>query len=147
VPFGTIDEGDQDGSFKLFVHDVVVDRQAFNEEFAEWLLEDPTPEAVTFMASQTNQTSDTVAAALTTSSWFLDYSADLRALNDAVSLLYVVRNEWKELATAWAGANTPAATVVAFGKHMMFWERPEEFNRALDRFLETVLEREPVQES
>ncbi len=119
MPFGTIDEGDQDGSFKLFVHDVVVDRQAFNEEFAEWLLEDPTPEAVTFVASQTNQTSDTVAAALTTSSWFLDYSADLRALND----------------------------VVSFGKHMMFWERPEEFNRALDRFLETILEREPVQES
>ncbi len=34
--------------------------------------------------------------------------------------------------------NTPAAEVVALGKHMMFWERQEEFNRILDRFLMTV---------
>jgi hypothetical protein len=57
---------------------------------------------------------------------------------DNVPLTYVVREEWRDLATAWASANTPAAEVVAFGKNMMFWERHEEFNGVLDRFLKTL---------
>ena len=116
----------------------MIDRQAFNVELDKWLLENPTAEAVSFVVNQTNQTSDAVAAVLTTSSWWLDYSRDLEALNGKVPLLYVVRDEWQDLATTWARANTPAAKVVAFGKHMMFWERHEEFNRVLDEFLATV---------
>lgn len=75
---------------------------------------------------------------LTTSGWWPDYSQDLKALNDRVPLIYVVREEWTDLATSWAAANTPAAEVVSFGKHMMFWERHEQFNEVLDRFLENV---------
>lgn len=138
VVYDTKDEGDQNGLFKLFSHDVLIDRQAANVALAEWMLENPCTENVEFVLDQTNQTSDAVTALLSTSGWFLDYSQDLKALNDDVPLLYVVREEWKDLATTWASANTPAAEVVAFGKHMMFWERHEEFNRVLDRFLETV---------
>ncbi len=138
VWYGTKDEGDQDGIFKLQSYDVLIDRQAANVAFAEWLLENPSAENVKFLFDQTNQTSDAVTALLTTSGWFLDYSKDLKALNNKVPLLYVVREEWKDLGTAWASANTPAAEVVAFGKHMMFWERHEQFNAVLDQFLEAV---------
>lgn len=138
VWFGTRDEGDQDGYFKLFSYDVLVDRQAFNVAFAEWLLENPSPENMTFVFEQTNQTSAAVAAVLNTSGWFVDYSEDLKSLNDRVPLLYIVREEWQNLAKEWASEHTPAAEVVALGKHMMFWERHEEFNRILDRFLGRV---------
>ena len=36
----------------------------------------------------------------------------------------------------WAARHTPSARVEAFGGHMMFWERAEEFNRVLSDFLE-----------
>ncbi len=81
VVFGTKDEGDQDGLFKLYSHDVLTDRQAVNVFLAEWMLESPSPENVNFVLDQTNKTSDAVASLLNTSAWFLDYSQDLKALN------------------------------------------------------------------
>lgn len=44
----------------------------------------------------------------------------------------------KDVADEWIKANTPSATVVYMGKHMMFWERPDEFNSVLDEFLKGV---------
>jgi non-heme chloroperoxidase len=38
----------------------------------------------------------------------------------------------------WASANTPSAEVIAYGKHMSFWEHPEVFNKALDEFLAKI---------
>ena len=138
VVYGTKDEGDQDGLFRLYSHDVLTDRQAANVFLAEWMLENPSEESMRFVLDQANQTSDAVASLLNTNAWFLDYSRDLTALSNKVPLIYIVSDERKDLATAWANANTPSAEVVAFGKHMMFWERHEQFNRVLDRFLEAV---------
>ena len=138
VFYGTKEAGDQDGLFKLYSYDVLIDRQATNAALAEWMLETPSDDNVRFVLDQANQTSDAVAALLNTSAWFLDYSEDLKALNNTVPLLYIVREEWSDLATAWVNANTPTAGVVALGKHMMFWERHTEFNLVLDQFLQTV---------
>lgn len=133
VWWGTKDEGDQDDFFKYFSYDLLLDRQGVNRGFAEWMLEDASPENVAFVLDMTSHTSDAVAALLNTAGWFDDYSATLIALDGRIPLLYVVREEWRDLATQWASRNTPSAEVVAFGKHMMFWERPEEFNAVLDR--------------
>lgn len=138
VWFGTKEEGDQDGLFRQACYDVLIDRQSVNVAVAEWVLEDPSAENVAFFVDQANHTSDTVASLLSSSSWFLDYSEDLKALDGEIPLLYVVRDEWSALATSWAEANTPAAEVVAFGKHMMLWERPDQFNEVLDTFLARV---------
>lgn len=138
VWFGTKEQGDQDDIYKLFAYDVLVDREAANIPFAEWLLEDRSPENMQFVLEQTNHTPDVVASVLSTSSWFLDYSEDLKRLDGKVPLIYVVREEWNDLVASWANTNTPTATVVAFGKHMMFWERPAEFNQILDTFLQAV---------
>jgi len=53
-------------------------------------------------------------------------------------LLYVVRDEMKEVADKWIKSNTPSATTVYMGKHLMFWERPDEFNMVLDKFLSGI---------
>ena len=65
----------------------------------------------------------------------LNYSADLKALEGKMPLLYIVREEWKDAASSLAAANTPSVNVVAMGKHLMFWERHTDFNAVLDRFL------------
>lgn len=135
VWFGTKDEGDQDGFLKWFSYDVMIDRQSVNVAFAEWMLEEPTSEKIKFVNDMTNMTPDSIAALLNTSYWFLDNTPEVKALDGKVPLLYFVRAEWEELATQWAGANTPSAMVMALGKHLMFWERHEEFNAMFAEWL------------
>jgi len=45
---------------------------------------------------------------------------------------------WTEVGQAWLAANVPSSRVVVLKAHMMFWEQPDEFNAALDKFLRTV---------
>lgn len=136
--FGTKDEGDQDGFMRAFSFDVMVDRKKTNEGFAQWMLDDPTPEKIRLVEEVSNHTPNSVAALLNTSYWFLDNVQQVKDLNGKVPLLYFTRAEWNQLATDWAKQNTPAATVVSFGKHLSFWEHPEKFNAALDEFLKQV---------
>jgi hypothetical protein len=51
--------------------------------------------------------------------WFLGDSGVLASLNGKIPWLYVTREEWGPLASKWAEANSPAAKVISFGKHMM----------------------------
>lgn len=108
VPFGTMDNGDQNGSFEFFSRDALIDRPTFNRSFADWMLENSTEEPVRFVIDQTNRTTDTVVAVLMLSSWWLDYSSDLVALNGSVPLLSAVRDEWEALATAWVPSRYPS---------------------------------------
>ena len=82
-----------------------------------------------------NLTSGTVASVLNATGFYLDYTADLVALEGSMPLLYVVREDWQGPAEAWIKANTPGAQAAYLGKHLMFWERPDEFNAILDTYL------------
>jgi pimeloyl-ACP methyl ester carboxylesterase len=141
---GTIDGGDQDDELKSITYDVLVDRAAATAEFVTWMLDDPSPENVKFVTEETMHTSDEVATLLSISHWFLDNTAVVERLDGKVPLLYFTREEWRDLATTWAQMHTPTAAAEAFGKHMMFWEHPDVFNGALDRFLETVRRTAPA---
>jgi len=113
----------------------MVDRLAVSGFFAEWMLENPTQEASDFIQRMAFMTPDSIAALLNTSYWFLDNTAEVKALNEATPLFYLTRAEWEGFASAWAAENTPNAEVAALGKHMMFWERPDEFNAMMDNWL------------
>ncbi|MBO0663192.1 alpha/beta hydrolase [Jiella sp. MQZ9-1] len=136
--FGTKDEGDQDGFLKTFSYDVMIDRQKLDREFAEWMLDDPSPANIRFVEDMSNHTPNSIAALLNTSYWFLDDAKTVKALDGNIPLLYFTRQEWNKLATQWAKKNTPHAEVISFGKHLSFWEHPEKFNAALDDFLRKV---------
>ena len=138
VFYGTKEGGDQDGLFKLYSYDVLIDRQATNAALAEWILETPSDDNVRLFSTKRIRRRTPWPHSSTPAPGFSDYSEDLKALNNTVPLLYIVREEWRDLATAWVNANTPTAEVVALGKHMMFWERHTEFNLILDQFLQTV---------
>ena len=53
-------------------------------------------------------------------------------------LLYLVREEWGEIVSNWARENTPSARVEAFGKHLFFWERSDQFNSVLSDYLKSI---------
>lgn len=129
---------DSDGYSRSFTEGIIEDRKNVIKEFSKWMLENPSPENVEWVSGIANQTSSSVAAITNATGFYLDYSEDLKALDGKIPLLYVVRDEMKDVADEWIKANTPSATVVTMGKHMMFWERPDEFNSVVDEFLKGV---------
>lgn len=129
---------DSDGYARLFTEGIIEDRENVLTEFAKWMLEDPSPENVAWISEIASNTSSSVASIQNATGFYLDYSDDLMALEGKMPLLYIVREEMKEVAEKWITSNTPSATAVYFGKHMMFWERPKEFNRVVDEFLSKI---------
>ncbi len=128
---------DADGYIKSLSNGPLLDREKMNDEFARWMIENPTSSYLDWITRIANQTRDEVASVTNTNSAYQDYTADLRALNGKLPLLYFVRAEWVA-ADHWAKANTPDAVVVRFGKHLSFWEHPEQFNQALDSLLAKI---------
>ena len=129
---------DSDGYSRSFTEGIIEDRDNVITEFSKWMLESPTPENIAWVSKIANKTSSSVASITNATGFYLDYSKDLIALEGKLPLLYVVRNEMKGVADKWIRTNTPSATVAYMGKHMMFWERPKEFNKVIDKFLASI---------
>ncbi|WP_438464631.1 alpha/beta fold hydrolase [Marinomonas sp. PE14-40] len=126
---------DADGYSRFFTEGIIENREEVINSFIEWMLESPDAANVNWLKGIANQTSSSVASITNATGFYLDYRDDLIALEGKIPLLYIVREEMKEVADQWIKANTPSATAVYMGKHMMFWERPNEFNYELDMFL------------
>ena len=131
-------DDDSDGYARSFTEGIIEDRENVVEGFAKWMLEKPSPENVAWITRIANQTSSSVASIQNATGFYLDYSENLIELEGKMPLLYIVREEMKEVADKWIKSNTPSATTVYMGKHMMFWERHKEFNKEVDKFLATL---------
>ncbi|MEB8387095.1 hypothetical protein OO012_07645 [Rhodobacteraceae bacterium KMM 6894] len=59
----------------------------------------------------------------------------MNGLAAKLPIVYIVRDEWRDVVTNHAARSTPCARVVAFGKHMMFWEHSDRFNEEISDFL------------
>ena len=128
-------KNDADGYRQWFTMAPLTDRKGFNTAFAEWMLEDASAGNVEWVTTIANQTSDTTMAILNETASYADYSETLHGLEGQLPLLVVMREEWKDIVSAHVAENLPSAKVVAFGKHMMFWDQPEAFNNELKAFL------------
>lgn len=113
------------------------DRQKLNEEFAKWMVKDPTDAYLKWAMNISNQTPNEVAALTNETCIYMNFSKDAKNLNGKTPLLYVVREEWAPLAKNWVIQNTPKSDFKILGKHMMFWEDANEFNKILDDFLKS----------
>lgn len=130
---------DSDGNCQSWTEGVLRDDPSeFYGELAEWMVEQSAPEVLKWISSICAKASVTAAALLNETAVYLDYEQDLIGLDGTVPLLYVVREEWRDVVGGWAKTHTPSAEVAVMGKHMMFWERYEEFNRVVDRFLQQL---------
>ncbi|MFT5504006.1 MAG: non-heme chloroperoxidase [Gammaproteobacteria bacterium] len=81
---------------------------------------------------------DEVAVLLNATGVFLNYESDLAGLEGQTPLCYVMREDQLEPVNNWRLKHTPSAEIQAFGEHLMFWERPEQFNRVLLAFADRV---------
>lgn len=127
---------DADGQQSFYTLDRLRRPETANREFAEWMLEAPGEAGIEWLLEITRQMPDEAAALLNATSVYLDYRETLIALHQRIPLWYMVRADQEGIVSDWARAHTPAARVDAFGEHLMFWERAEQFNRALIEFVQ-----------
>ena len=101
-------------------------------------LTQPAEEAfVEDIVSRSLTTPPHVAALLLADGNLCNYSNVARDVASKLPVLYVVSEHASRAATTWIEANTPGSELCALGAHMMFWEYPEQFNRAVTGFLQT----------
>lgn len=127
---------DADGSQAFYTLGRLRNPAATNREFAAWMLEDKSEDNIRWVLEITRQTPNEAAALLNATSVFLDYRAALRDLEGKLPLWYLMRDGRGDVVADWARANTPSASVDAYGEHLMFWERADQFNQALVDFIE-----------
>jgi pimeloyl-ACP methyl ester carboxylesterase len=131
-----------DPQARWFVDGPLGDRRTFDRSFASWMLERPTPKVVAWLCSISAQTPDWVAAITNAVSLFADYRAVLSQLSAKAGCLIVARAEWRAVAADWITRHAPGADFAAFGSHLMFWEKADDFNRLLESFLDRLLTEE-----
>ena len=133
---------DQDGSQEFFTMGKLRDPTTTNIEFARWMLEDKIQTAIDWIVSMTVQTPNEVASLLNASAQFLNFEQDLISLGEKLPIWCIVREAQKANVTNWCAKQLPNAHISAFGEHMMFWERPRQFNAELTTFLEMCARRQ-----
>lgn len=67
-----------------------------------------------------------------------DYTVEARMIDGELPVLNVVAEDQAEAAKAWLAANAPHSEVVVLGKHLMLLEFPDQFNAAVEAFLEKL---------
>ena len=108
------------------------------KEFTEWMLENPTPEQIRWSLDISLQTPAWIAALTNATANNADYEDALKAFDPKLPLLFVMGTEhWQPVVEQWVNANRPSTQLVTMGRHLMFWQRSEEFNTELDKFLKT----------
>jgi pimeloyl-ACP methyl ester carboxylesterase len=121
---------------RTFFNDANYDRARFTRAFAQWMVERPLRAGeIEWLSRMSLATPTAVAILLASDALFSNYAAELAQIARAVPTLYVERQDEAQVALPWLRTNVPQAQTFVLGKHMMFWERPAEFNRALEGFL------------
>jgi non-heme chloroperoxidase len=129
---------DQDRSRKKLTIDVLENRPEATIEFAKWMLDDASPRNIAWVDNIAGQTPNFIAALTNETGAYVDYESDLKGLNRKLPMLFVMRDEWRQIVTDLTKANAFDAELVIMGKHLMFWEHSEQFNAALDHFLDRL---------
>lgn len=111
-------------------------RQKSAEGLARWMTaRELSPEELQWVVEQSLETPTGAALSLMVDTTLLDYTAEARALDGEVPVLFMVRQSWADDARAWIEKNVPAARVITLGSHAEHWEQPEIFNAKLGDFL------------
>ena len=111
-------------------------REKSAEGLARWMMaREPTEQEVRWIVEQSLKTPNEAALSLMVDTTLLDYTAEAKALEGAVPLLFMVRQSWEAKARSWINKHLPAAEVVVMGSHAEHLEQPEVFNAKLRRFL------------
>jgi len=124
---------------QAYTVDLLTDKREENmKEFSQWMLENPTPEQVRWSTDISLQTPAWIAALTNATANNANYEDALKALDSKLPLLFVMGEEhWHPVVDQWIATNKPTAKSITLGRHLMFWQRSEEFNTELDKFLKS----------
>ena len=97
-----------------------------------------TQDELDWVVDQALKTPTYAAALLAADASFADYTSEAKMIDGKIPVLNVVsewREGWAESAKLWLKKYAPHSEIFVLGKHLMFFEFPDEFNAALDAFL------------
>jgi pimeloyl-ACP methyl ester carboxylesterase len=99
-----------------------------------------TDEEMSWLIDEVMKTPNHAAVELEVDGMFADYSAEAKMIDGKIPVLNVLSDAdgWTEPAKAWLATNAPNSETFVLGLHLMFWEFPDQFNAALDAFLDEV---------
>ncbi len=111
-------------------------RAEFTAAFAQWMVKRKlTPAELRWLTEMAESTPTGIAVQLAADALFSDYRPELEKLSQEISTLHVLGEEDAAAAKPWLEENAPKAEVEVLGRHMMFWEDSEAFNKIFADFL------------
>jgi non-heme chloroperoxidase len=111
-------------------------RAEFTAGFAQWMVKRKlTLAELRWLTEMMESTPMGIAVQLAADALFSDYRPELEKLSHEVPTLHVLGEEDAATARPWLEKNAPKASVEILGRHMMFWEESEAFNRIFSDFL------------
>ncbi len=98
------------------------------------------PEEQAWIIQESLRTPTFAALQLALDAIYADYRPEVKLLSDHnIPTLNVVSQSRATNAIRWLQTNAPNACVKVMGKHLMFWEHPDEFNEVVDNFLNGII--------
>ncbi len=122
------------------VQPMMYNRSQFAPAWAQSMVEHKlTPAEQEWIVKESFHTPTYAALQLLLDAIYADYRPEARLLNSCgIPTLDFVSQHSAVNATKWLHANAPNAQIKIMGKHLMFWEHPDEFNQTLNEFLDSV---------
>jgi non-heme chloroperoxidase len=112
------------------------DRAEFTAGFAQWMVKrELTPAELKWISGIMGSTPTGIAIQLAADALFSDYRTELQKLSQKIPTLHVLGEEDAATAKPWLEENAPKAQIEVLGRHMMFWEDSEAFNKIFSDFL------------
>jgi len=122
-----------------FVNGTIYDYRGLMTDFIPTLVHrEMTQDELNWILDEVFKTPTYVAALSLVDVSFADYIAESQMIDGEIPVLNVVSEESAVSAQTWLTKNTPNSEIFLLGKHMMFYEFPNEFNAAVDAFLKKI---------
>jgi pimeloyl-ACP methyl ester carboxylesterase len=93
------------------------------------------PAELRWLTQMSESTPTGIAVQLGADALFSDYRPELEKLSQEIPTLQILGEEDAPTAKPWLEENAPKARVEVLGRHMMFWEDSEAFNKIFSDFV------------
>ena len=99
---------------------------------------DLSPLEVDWIVGQSTRTPSWVAAAYCASEWFSNYLPEAKEVDRKLPALFIIAESAANDAIPYLKRHLPNTQVQVLGGHFMFWEHPEQFNRVLEGYINSL---------
>lgn len=124
---------------KRVIQPMMYHRYEFTQTWAQGMVERKLqPEEVDWIVSESLRTPTYAALEMALDAIYSDYQPEAILLEtQKIPTINFVSQVVSLKAKQWLQKNAPHSVVKVMGKHMMFWEHPDQFNQSLDEFLKS----------